>query len=393
MLQIRQNLFRHVVGSFFDFGRISFDHALRTQQDIRSLDRMLHFLCLTVFAAHADSGEADLHAALSGELTVTELFQFSTDSRKRIRIPSLPGRLYHIHRDPQHFRSFQFLLIPSGASAVFRDHVADIVLLQDSGVHLCGKRSLQCQDLSAFDSLLHAQFQALSARKDPHIQAVMQSAGGTIRRQFLAPCGQQNIALCILQHFGTVSITFKIPDTYGRILCFRSLRNFPFQTQVNGKLCFPFRSSQCIHGALYVLCNDPGIRVGCIHYDLIALVTQKFFHLLPVHSATVKRYKGLPLCPCRLRIRLFPHHDLTIFRCHAYGMRDSGICQDFRQPPSFCGSCKNYYFFHPALHSADNLMYVILHMISALCDQFVPQDLCLRIADKYRGEHIDFPVP
>ena len=341
MLQIRQNLLRHVVGSFFDFSRISFDHALRTQQDICSFDRMLHFLCLTVFAAHADSGEADLHAALPGELTVTELFQFSTDFRKRIRIYSLLGRLYHIHRDPQNFRSFQFLLIPSGASAVFRDHVMDIVLLQDSGVHLCGKRSLQCQDLSAFDSLLHAQFQTLSARKDPHIQAVMESSGGTIRRQFLAPCGQQNIALCILQRFGTVSIAFKIPDTYGRILCFRSLRNFPFQTQVNGRLCF--------HSVPYVLCNDLGIRVGGIHYDLITLVTQKFFHLLPVHSATVKRYEWLPLCPCRLRIRLFPHHDLTIFRCHAYGMRDSGICQDFRQPPSFCGSRKNYYFFHPAL--------------------------------------------
>ena len=114
---------------------------------------MLHLLCLTVFAAHADSGKADLHAALPGELTVTELFQFSTDFRKRIRIHSLPGRLYHIHRDPQNFRSFQFLLVPSGASAVLRDHVADIVLLQDSGIHFCGKRSLQCQDLSAFDSL------------------------------------------------------------------------------------------------------------------------------------------------------------------------------------------------------------------------------------------------
>ena len=226
-------------------------------------------------------------------------------------------------------------------------------MLQDSGVHLCGKRSLQCQDLSAFDSLLHAQFQALSARKDPHIQAVMQSAGGTICRQFLAPCGQQNIAVCILQRFGTVSIAFKIPDTYGMLLCFRSLRNFPLQTQVNRELCFLFHSSQCIHSIPYILCNDPGIRVGGIHYDLIALVTQKFFHLLPVHSATVKRYKGLPLCLCRLyAFCLFPHHDLTIFRCHAYGMRDSGICQDFRQPPSFCGSCKNYYFFHPALHSA-----------------------------------------
>ena len=38
-------------------------------------------------------------------------------------------------------------------------------------------------------------------------------------------------------------------------------------------------------------------------------------------------------------------------------------------------------------------MYVVLHMISALCDQLVPKDLRLRIADKYRGEHIDFPVP
>ncbi len=38
-------------------------------------------------------------------------------------------------------------------------------------------------------------------------------------------------------------------------------------------------------------------------------------------------------------------------------------------------------------------MYVILYMISALCDQLVPQDLRLGIADKYRGEHIDFPVP
>ena len=89
-------------------------------------------------AQGADPGKADFQTSLLRNLTITELSQFSTDSCKRIRVcpRNIPGsircllrRLNHIRRDSQHFRCFQLLLAASGPAAVFRDHMADVVLL------------------------------------------------------------------------------------------------------------------------------------------------------------------------------------------------------------------------------------------------------------------------
>ena len=181
------------------------------------------------------------------------------------------------------------------------------------------------------------------------MQAVFQSAGSAIHRQFLASRGQQNIALCILQSFRTICIVFKILDICNNAICFCNPVDFPFQTQVNGKMCIFFQRFQCIHSSPQILRNDPGIRVGGVHYNLIAFVMQKLLHLLPVHSAAVKVYNGLPGCLHRFcAFRLFPHYDFTVFRCHAYRMCDSGIRQNLRQSPSFCGSRKYYKLFHSA---------------------------------------------
>ena len=114
-------------------------------------------------------------------------------------------------------------------------------------------------------------------------------------------------------------------------------------------MCIFFQRSQCIHSSPQILRNDPGVRVGGIYYNLIAFVMQKLLHLLPVHSAAVKVYNGLPGCLHRFcAFRLFLHHDFPVFRCHAYRMCDPGIRQDLRQPPSFCGSRKYYDLFHSA---------------------------------------------
>ena len=84
-----------------------------------------------------ESLELCMEQGIKGRQILALQGPFSTDSCKRIRVcpRNIPGsircllrRLNHIHRDSQHFRCFQLLLAASGPAAVFRDHMADVVL-------------------------------------------------------------------------------------------------------------------------------------------------------------------------------------------------------------------------------------------------------------------------